>query len=83
MSDRPSLLLFNKRSYVTQQRGERATPLDRFGSMPSVLESVSVTLWRARRWSAVHPAAAVRHRGRLARAPFPCLRSAPRAEVHG
>ena len=48
-----------------------------------MLERVPITLRSARRHSAVHPAAAVRHRWRLARLPAPCPRSASRAEVHG
>jgi hypothetical protein len=42
-----------------------------------------VSLWRARRRSAVHQASAVLHCGRLARAPGPCLRATAAAEVHG
>jgi hypothetical protein len=46
-------------------------------------KGVLVTLRCARRKPAVHPAAAVPHRRRLAPVPAPCPRSTPPAEVHG
>ena len=48
-----------------------------------MFERVFIPLRWSRGHSAVHPAAAVRHRWRLARVPAPRSGSASRAEVHG
>ena len=45
-----------------------------FCCVVSVFEGVLIPHRCPRRWSAVHPAAAVRHRLRLARLPEPCPR---------
>ena len=69
--------------HASQQRRNLAAPPYRFRRVATVLECVAVTLWRPRRQAAVHPAAAVRHRWRLAWAPVPRPRAASRAAVHG
>jgi hypothetical protein len=68
-------------SHGPQQRGNLPPGLNRLGRIAAVLESVRVTLGSARRLSAVQATPAVRHRGRLAPAPFPCPRSTSAAEV--
>jgi hypothetical protein len=67
---------FSRRS---QQRPNLAPICDRLGRVESALQRVLVTLRSAGRFSAVHPAAPVRHRGRLAWSPGPCPGSATRA----
>ncbi len=49
---------------------------------PAVLPGIPVTLRCSRRWSAVHPASAVRHRWRLAPAPASGPGQASGAQVH-
>jgi hypothetical protein len=58
-------------------------PRDSLCRVAAMFERVLISLRGSRGQSAVHPAATVRHRRRLAPAPAPCPRSTSRAEVHG
>src|SRR5262249_47830699 len=66
----------------SHQRRNSSSVRNRLGGVPPMLIGVLVTLRSARRRPAVHPAAAVRHRWRLAPAPAPCPRPTPPAAVH-
>src|SRR5262249_31294636 len=66
----------------SHQRRNSSSVRNRLGGVPPMLIGVLVTLRGARGRPAVHPAAAVRHRWRLASAPAPCPRPTPPAAVH-
>lgn len=70
-------------AYGADKGRNLAPACDRPGGVAAVLERVPIALRRARRQPAVQPAAAVRHRRRLARAPVPGPGAASRAVVHG
>src|SRR5262249_43714615 len=66
----------------SHQRRNSSSVRNRLGGVPPMLIGVLVRLRSAGRRPAVHPAAAVRHRWRLAPAPAPCPRPTPPAAVH-
>src|SRR5271156_4838950 len=71
-----------KLSHCLQEHRNLAPTCDRLSSVSTVLQRVPISLRGARRLTAVHPAAAVRHCRRSAWAPAPRARPASRAEVH-
>jgi hypothetical protein len=79
----PHLLPICKRLRGAQQARNFPTSCNRLRRIASMFESVFISLGRSWRHTAVHPAAAVRHRWRLARVPAPRPGSASAAEVHG
>jgi hypothetical protein len=56
----------------TDQFGYLSSPCDSFRRVTPVLQCIPIPARCARRGAPVHPASAVWHRGRLARAPAPC-----------
>lgn len=72
----------NQGARLPQHRGDGAAPIDGFRRKATMLQGVLIARGRAGVRSAVHPASAILHRRRLARRPFPRLRSAARAQVH-
>jgi hypothetical protein len=75
-----SITCHRKRFHRLQRRLNLASIGNRLGRVAAVFVGVLVTPWSARRFSAVHPAAAVRHRGRPALVPAPCPRPTTEAE---
>src|SRR5271166_2075097 len=71
-----------QRPHIAYERRYLPPSGNRLGAVSALLPRASVTLRHARVLSAMHPAAAVRHRRRPARAPASCPRPASRAEVH-
>ncbi len=69
--------------HLAQQIRKLAAFRDRLGGVAAVFESVAIALRSALGLAAVHPAATVRHRGRLARRPGSGSGIASRAQVHG
>ena len=74
---------FHKAAHGSDERGQFPPFGDGVCGVEGMLARIGVTFRRARRCSAVHPAAAVRHRGLAARRTGPRPRPAAWAQVHG
>lgn len=75
--------LFDKPAHRADERRQFSALRDGVGGIEPVLAGMVIPDRCARRLAPVHSAATVRHRGRPARGPVPCPRSAARAQVHG
>ena len=75
--------LFDEPIHVLEQGGKCSPLGDGLGGIAAMPQGMAIAPWCAGRLAAVHPAASVRHRGRLAGRPGPRPGSATRAQVHG